>query len=78
MKAMTPETELSKEEIANILFVVKQVLGFVLGVVIGLSGLHGFLGIGGYLLLSSVVCYVYLFRYIQVDEDVVHAGEVLK
>jgi len=46
----------------------------VLGIVIGIVGLHGILGIGAYLLLSSAVCYVYLFRYIQVDEDVIHAG----
>jgi hypothetical protein len=60
--------------VADILFVVKQVLGLVLGIAIGILGLHGFMGIGGYLALSSAVCYIYLFRYIQVDEDVVHAG----
>lgn len=66
-KAFTPESELSKEEIADILFVVKQVLGLLIGIAIGISGLHGILGIGAYLILSSAVCYVYLFRYIQVD-----------
>lgn len=49
-----------------------------MGITIGISGLHGMFGIGSYLILSSAVCYVYLFRYIQVDEDVVHAGEVIK
>lgn len=59
---------------ADILFVVKQVLGLVLGIAIGVIGLQGFMGIGAYLAVSSAICYLYLFRYIQVDEDVVHAG----
>ncbi len=53
---------------------VKQVLGLIIGIAVGISGVHGIFGIGSYLLLSSAMCYVYLFRYIQVDEDVVHAG----
>lgn len=66
-KAFTPESELSKEEIADILFVVKQVLGLLLGIAIGVSGLHGIFGIGAYLAVSSAICYIYIFRYIQAD-----------
>jgi len=50
------------------LFVAKQVLGLILGVVIGFIGLQGMMGMIGYGLLSSALCYLYLFRYIQIDE----------
>ena len=50
------------------MFVVKQVLGLVLGVVIGIIGLQGMVGMIGYGLISSAICYVYLFRYIQIDD----------
>ena len=73
-RAFTPESDLSKDEIANILFVVKQILGLIFGIAIGISGLQGIFGIGAYLILSSAVCYVYLFRFIQIDEDTTHAG----
>ena len=73
-KAFTAESELNKEEIADILFVVKQILGLLLGIAVGFVGLHGLVGMIAYALVSSAICYVYLFRFIQVDEDTVNAG----
>jgi hypothetical protein len=54
------------------------VLGVILGVVIGITGLLGMFGIGAYFLVSSAICYVYILRFLGVDEDTMNAGEVVK
>lgn len=55
----------------DILFVVKQIIGAILGVVLGLLGLTGLMAIAAYTAISFLVVYVYVMRFLQPEEDTI-------
>jgi hypothetical protein len=77
-KAFSPESEFSQQEIFDILFYLKEVFGAILGVIIALVGVTGLPGIIAYVVVGSLLSYLYVFKYLGVDDEVVEAKDVLK
>jgi len=70
-RALTAEGEFSKEQINDILFYFKEIIGLVIGVLVGLTGVTGLPGIIVFAIGISLVCYLYVFKYLGAEEDVV-------
>jgi hypothetical protein len=51
----------------DILFFLKQIIGVIIGIVIGLSGLKGMVAIILYGVSASGLAYLYTFRFLGVD-----------
>jgi hypothetical protein len=56
----------------------KEIFGLVIGVIIALIGLMGLTALFSYALLASVVSYLYVYKFLGVDEDVIETKDVLK
>lgn len=56
----------------------KEIFGFIIGVIIALIGLMGITGLFSYVLAASVVSYMYVYKFLGVDEDVIETKDVLK
>lgn len=70
-KAFSTDGDITKEEIADILFVVKQIISLILGVGIAMTSLMGTTAILAYTVLSFLVCYVYVMKVLQPEEDTI-------
>jgi hypothetical protein len=77
-KALAREAELTKEEIYDILFYLKEIFGALIGVLIALIGITGLPGIIAFAIAISLLSYLYVFKYLGVDEEVVETKDVLK
>ena len=77
-RALTAEGEFSKEQILDILFYLKEMLGVLLGVAVGVSGITGLPGIIAFALAISLLCYLYVFKYLGAEEEAVETKDVLK
>ena len=77
-KALSTGNELNKEEVLDILFYVKQVFGFIIGILVGLAGVMGLPGIIAFVAASSGLSYIYVFKFLGTDEDVIENKDVLK
>ena len=62
----------------DILFYVKQIFGLVLGVLIALAGVMGLPGIMAFALGVSLLSYLYVFKFLGVEEDTIESKDVLK
>lgn len=62
----------------DILFYAKEIFGAILGVVIALTGVMGLTAIVAFVLVISLLNYLYVFRFLGVDEEVVETKDVLK
>ena len=77
-KAFSPGEEFSKDDIFDILFYAKEVFGFLIGVIIALVGVMGLTAIVVFVLAISLLNYLYVFKFLGVDEEVVETKDVLK
>jgi hypothetical protein len=77
-KAFKMGEEFTKEEVFDILFYAKEVFGLILGVVIALAGVMGLIGIVAFVLAISLLNYLYVYRFLGVDDEVVETKDVLK
>lgn len=77
-KALTRESDVTKEELKDILHVIKQIFGVVFGVAVGTMQLTGLPVILGFVVISYLFFYGYVFRFLQIDEDVIEGTEVFK
>ena len=77
-KAFSSDGEITKEEIADILFVVKQVISLILGVALAMTSLQGTTAILAYTALSFLVCYVYVMKFLQPEEDTIETVDIFK
>ena len=57
---------------------VKQVLAILLGIGFGYSGLLGITAILGYTLASFLICWVYINRVLQPEEDTIEVADIFK
>lgn len=62
----------------DILFYMKEVFGLVLGIVIAIVGLMGLTAIVVFVLGISLLNYLYVFKFLGVDEEVIETKDVLK
>ena len=62
----------------DILFYAKQLFGLLLGLVIALLQILGLPGIIVFVLSSSLVSYLYVFKFLGVEEEVIENKDVLK
>ena len=69
--AFAGDGEASKEQTMDILFWLKEILGLLLGVGIGLSGLTGMYAMIGYVIASSLLAYLFVFKVMGMEDDVV-------
>lgn len=76
--AFSREGEHTKEQISDILFYLKEVFGAILGVIIAFSGLTGLTGLVAYVLSASLLSFLYVFKFLGADEEVVETKDVLK
>lgn len=69
--ARTPNSEgmWQKDDLFNVLYWLRQVIGLMCGILFGLIPLQGFAGNLGFLAGCSFVCYVYYARFLQIDEE---------
>jgi hypothetical protein len=77
-KALSGNSEPNKEEVLDILFYLKQIFGLVLGVLIAVTGLMGLPGLIAFGLGSSLLSYLYVFKFLGVEDDVIETQDVLK
>ena len=77
-RAFSADENISKDEIANILFVVKQVLSILIGIAIGFSSLQGIYGFAAYAAAISLICYLYVMKVLQPEEDTVEVIDIVK
>lgn len=77
-RAFSTGEEFTKEEVLDILFYMKEVFGMILGIVVALIGLMGLTGIVVFVLAISLLNYLYVFKFLGVDEEVVETKDVLK
>ena len=70
-RALTAEGEFTKEQVVDILFYLKEILGVILGVIVGLVGITGLPGIVAFVMIISLLCYLYVYKFLGVDEDAV-------
>lgn len=66
-RALTADGEFTKEQVNDILFYLKEILGVILGVVIGVVGITGLPGIIVFVLSISLLCYLYVYKFLGVD-----------
>ena len=76
--ATTKESKPEKEDLNEILYVLKQILSLVIGVVAGVFQLTGFPVILGFVVLSYVIPYTYTFKFLEVEEETVEGVDVFK
>lgn len=62
----------------DILFFAKEVIGFAVGIIIAFAGLTGYIGLVAYALIASFLSYVYVYKYLGVDEELIETKDVLK
>jgi hypothetical protein len=77
-KAFSREGGQTKEEVSDILFYAKEVFGAVIGIAVALIGLTGLTGLVSYVIAASLLSFVYVFKFLGVDEDTVETKDVLK
>ena len=77
-KAFTTDAEHTKEQVSDILFYLKEVFGAILGIAIALIGINGLTGLIAFVLGISLLSYLYVFKFLGVDEEVVETKDVLK
>ena len=77
-KAVSVGGDLTKEEVLDILFYAKELFGLVIGVVIALSGLMGLTALVAFVLAVSGISYLYVYKFLGVDEETVEPKDVLK
>ena len=70
-RALTAVGEFTKEQVVDILFYLKEILGVILGVIVGLVGITGLPGIVAFVMIISLLCYLYVYKFLGVDEDAV-------
>ena len=70
-RALTSDGEFTKEQVVDILFYLKEILGVILGVIVGLVGITGLPGIVAFVMIISLLCYLYVYKFLGVDEDAV-------
>jgi hypothetical protein len=70
-RALTADGEFTKEQVVDILFYLKEILGVILGVIVGLVGITGLPGIVAFVMIISLLCYLYVYKFLGVDEDAV-------
>lgn len=56
----------------------KEILGVIIGVIVAIMGLTGITGFIAYALIASILVYIYVFKFLGVDEEVVESKDVLK
>ena len=66
-KAISTGNEFSKDEVLDILFFAKQLFGVVMGVVVALLEIMGLPGIIVFALGTSLITYLYVFKFLGVD-----------
>jgi len=62
----------------DILFYIKEVIGVIVGIIIAISGLQGIIALLTYAVIGSLLAYLYVFKFLGLDEDVVETKDVLK
>ncbi len=67
-KALSRESDPSKEELKDILHFAKQIFGVVFGLVAGQLALTGIATILGFVVVNYLFFYGYVFRFMQVNE----------
>lgn len=77
-KALSAGEEFTKEEVLDILFYLKEIFGLLLGVAIASVGLMGLTAIIVFVLCISLLNYVYVFKFLGVDEEIIETKDVLK
>jgi hypothetical protein len=77
-KALSRDGEQTKEEVSDILFYVKEIFGAVIGIIVAVVGLTGLTGLIAYVLAASALSYVYVYKFLGVDEEAVETKDVLK
>ena len=77
-KSFNSEAEFTKEEIFDILFYIKQIIGILLGVAIAFAGIMGLSGLIAFAIASSLLTYLYVVKFLGVDEEVVPTRDILK
>ena len=77
-KAFNSEAEFTKEDIFDILFYLKQLFGILLGVIIAFAGIMGLSGLIAFGIASSLLTYLYVVKFLGVDEEVVPTRDLLK
>jgi hypothetical protein len=70
-RALTADGEFTKQQVVDILFYFKEILGVILGVLVGLVGITGLPGIIAFVISISLLCYLYVYKFLGVDEDAV-------
>jgi hypothetical protein len=77
-RAFSTEAEFTKEEVLDILFYMKEVFGFIIGIIVGVIGLMGLTGLIAYVLAASILSYLYVYKFLGVEEDTVETKDTLK
>jgi hypothetical protein len=62
----------------DILYVFKQLLGAILGIIIAFTGLQGIVPILVYTVVSFAIAYGYVIRVLQPEEDTVETIDIFK
>jgi len=62
----------------DILFYMKEIFGVIIGVIIAVIGLMGLTGLISYVLAASIMSYLYVYKFLGVEEDMVETKDVLK
>ena len=60
---------MNKDEIYDIIFWFRQIIGLIIGLVAGILGLTGFLVIVFFIIAVFGGSYFYLTKFLQIDED---------
>jgi hypothetical protein len=56
----------------------KEVFGVVVGVLVAVLGLLGIVGLVGYAIGGSLLSYLYVYKFLGVEEEVIETKDVLK
>jgi len=56
----------------------KEIFGVIIGVIIAVIGLMGLTGLISYVLAASIMSYLYVYKFLGVEEDMVETKDVLK
>jgi len=70
-RALIADGEFTKEQVVDILFYLKEILGVILGVLVGVVGITGLSGIVAFVISISLLSYLYVYKFLGVDEDAV-------
>ena len=56
----------------------KEIFGVIIGVIIAVIGLMGLTGLISYVLAASIMSYLYVYKFLGVEEEIIETKDVLK